>query len=246
LAVEALIGHWDGYSYNQNNFYLYENDETGLIEFIPYDLDNTFGMDWVDRDWGTRDVIDWPKHGEARPLTKKILAQSVYFKRYERYLDTLLKADFSEANFNPVFDFYRSFLADAVLRDTYFELTFGFTYDSFLNSYTEQVAGHAPYGLKPYVTTRSQTARDQIGIILSIEDQKLSDYAVYPNPVIEDMIFIEGDVPSSSISLINLMGQEQDIDISKIYFDKLMLQFSLNPGVYVLVIGNSAQKVTVR
>ena len=52
LAVEALVGHWDGYSYNKNNFYLYENDDTGLVEFIPYDVDNTFGIDWVGGDWG--------------------------------------------------------------------------------------------------------------------------------------------------------------------------------------------------
>jgi spore coat protein H len=246
LAVEAIIGHWDGYSYNQNNFYLYENNETGLVEFIPYDMDNTFGMDWVDRDWGTRDVKDWPKHGEARPLTKKILAQTAYFERYERYLDVLLKNYFSEEILDPVFNFYRSFLADAVFRDTYYPLTFGFTYDSFEKSYTEQVASHAPYGLKEYVTTRSITARDQIGVILSLEDQNLANYTVYPNPVTEDLIVIEGDIPSSSISLMNLMGQQEQFDVSKFYSDKLILQFSLSPGVYVLVIGNSAQKITVR
>ncbi len=246
LAVEALIGHWDGYSYNQNNYYLYENSESGLIEFIPYDLDNTFGIDWIGRDWGTRDVKDWPKHGEARPLTKKILSQTTYFERYERYLDVLLKNDFSEEKLDPVFNFYRSFLADAVFRDTYYTLTFGFTYDSFEKSYTEQVASHAPYGLKPYVTTRSQTARDQIGIILRADEGFQTDYSIFPNPVDENKIFIEATKAPSSISLLNIMGQKQEIFISKSQPNILVIEFVLTPGVYILVVDNTTYKLNIR
>jgi len=69
IASEILFGHWDGYIYNQNNYYLYHNTVSEKFEFIPYDLDNTLGIDWLDRDWGSRNIYDWQQHGDNyRPL----------------------------------------------------------------------------------------------------------------------------------------------------------------------------------
>jgi len=50
LAIEILTGHWDAYSFNKNSFYLYYNPDENRFEYIPYDTDNTLGIDWVDRD----------------------------------------------------------------------------------------------------------------------------------------------------------------------------------------------------
>jgi len=54
LAWEVTTGHWDNHSFNKNNFYLYEDPASGLMEFISYDADNTFGIDWFNIDWATR------------------------------------------------------------------------------------------------------------------------------------------------------------------------------------------------
>ncbi|MCF6147173.1 MAG: hypothetical protein E3K37_00765 [Candidatus Kuenenia sp.] len=40
LAVNVLVGSWDGYWVNINNYYLYF-DECGMVYFNPYDYDNT-------------------------------------------------------------------------------------------------------------------------------------------------------------------------------------------------------------
>lgn len=42
-----MTSNWDEPIFNKTNFYLYENPENGLIEYIPYDIDNTFGIDWL-------------------------------------------------------------------------------------------------------------------------------------------------------------------------------------------------------
>jgi spore coat protein CotH len=42
-ALETLVGHWDGYTGNANNFMLYKNPESGLFEFIPWGADGAFG-----------------------------------------------------------------------------------------------------------------------------------------------------------------------------------------------------------
>lgn len=42
-AVESLIGHWDSYSNNGNNFFVYRVPATGKFQFIPWGADSTFG-----------------------------------------------------------------------------------------------------------------------------------------------------------------------------------------------------------
>ncbi|MGE4606232.1 MAG: CotH kinase family protein, partial [Myxococcota bacterium] len=44
-ALGGLIGDWDGYAGNANNYWLYNNPTTGLLEFIPWSLDDIFGRD---------------------------------------------------------------------------------------------------------------------------------------------------------------------------------------------------------
>jgi len=41
-AAESLIGHWDGYSGNRNNFFVYVPDD-GRARFLPWGMDATFG-----------------------------------------------------------------------------------------------------------------------------------------------------------------------------------------------------------
>ena len=41
--MERLIGHWDGYANNQNNFYFYRRPDNGKIQFIPWGADSVLG-----------------------------------------------------------------------------------------------------------------------------------------------------------------------------------------------------------
>ncbi len=91
IAADILMGNWDGYIYNQNNFYLYHNTSTDKIEYIPYDLDNTLGIDWIDRDWGTRNMYDWQQHGDNyRPLYERIMNNQELRDQYTFYMDQLI------------------------------------------------------------------------------------------------------------------------------------------------------------
>ncbi len=42
-AAEGLVGHWDGYADDQNNFWFYVDPSDGLIRFIPWGPDDTWG-----------------------------------------------------------------------------------------------------------------------------------------------------------------------------------------------------------
>ncbi len=43
-AMEVLVGHWDGYNGNRNNYYIYNDPITGLFNFIPWGTDAAFGI----------------------------------------------------------------------------------------------------------------------------------------------------------------------------------------------------------
>ena len=73
MAFDILAGNWDGPLFNKNNFYLYHNEATGLFEYIPYDLDNTFGIDWFSINWAERNIYTWANDDQPRPLYWRIL-----------------------------------------------------------------------------------------------------------------------------------------------------------------------------
>ncbi len=41
-AMEGLLSFWDGYSGNRNNFFVYDNPQTGTLHFIPWGADAMF------------------------------------------------------------------------------------------------------------------------------------------------------------------------------------------------------------
>lgn len=43
MALEALVGHWDGYCQNQNNFRLWFGAAPGGAKFLPHGMDQIFG-----------------------------------------------------------------------------------------------------------------------------------------------------------------------------------------------------------
>lgn len=164
LAVEAFTGHWDGYSFNKNNFYLYHNTESGLFEFIPYDVDNTFGIDWMDIDWGTRNIYSWANPWEDRVLTTRVLSVPEYLYRYEYYLRCLSYGVAAYDSLSQHAMNIRSQIQDAVVQDTYHGLDYGYTYGDFMNSYVSANGAHVKYGLLPYIQTRLQSIYSQVNI----------------------------------------------------------------------------------
>jgi spore coat protein H len=158
LAVEILTGHWDAYSYNKNNYYLYYNEGTRKFEFIPYDPDNTFGISWFDDDWTTRNIYDWSKHGEPRPLTKRILQNQVYRDRFSFYMEQLLTATYSNTHLDSWLESTREQILGAAADDLFRTLDYGYTYQDFYNSFEEAAGAHVRRGIKPFIGLRSSSA----------------------------------------------------------------------------------------
>jgi spore coat protein H len=97
-AVNVMLGMWDDYWVNTNNFYFYFAGN-GKAYFIPYDYDNTLGTSQILSNSGTQSPLNWgPNSG--RPLITKILSIPIYKDKYKNYISELASAnkDLFDAN----------------------------------------------------------------------------------------------------------------------------------------------------
>mgnify|MGYP001596077242 CR=1 FL=1 len=162
IVFDLLAGHWDGPNYNKNNFYLYFNIKTKQFEFISYDLDNTYGIDFLNQNWASRNIYSWSKSGSKRPLYQKIMENSTFRGRYNKILTQALIEYFNETNLEPQIDNIRSLINTAALADSFRTLDYGYTEMDFKNSFSYYSKDHVEYGLKDYVAKRATSANNQI------------------------------------------------------------------------------------
>ena len=86
-AVNVILGMWDDYWMNSNNFYFYF-DESGKAYFIPFDYDNILGVNGLNTDIAKHSPIAWGNLDDGnRPLIQKILQVPEYMQTYKVYLD---------------------------------------------------------------------------------------------------------------------------------------------------------------
>jgi spore coat protein H len=88
-AVNVMVGMWDDYWVNGNNFYFYFAGN-GKAYFIPYDYDNTLGTSQILNNSGTQDPLSWGLSVNERPLVAKILQIPEYQLLYKNYLKELI------------------------------------------------------------------------------------------------------------------------------------------------------------
>lgn len=213
LAVETLIAHWDNHSINQNNFYLYDNPADGKFYYIPFDLDNTLGVDFFDVDWAEWNIYTW--YNDNRPLPKKILEVQKYREEYTRVIDQLLKNEFLSSNIDQRIDQHKALIQDASERDEYRTLDYGFTIEDFNTSFTNRLDNfHVRYGLKEFISRRQETAIAQLDEVVLLSNFKTSrEIKIYPNPAKE--IFNISVVEQSGDFQINIFTLDGKLVLSE-------------------------------
>ena len=208
LALDILTGNWDGYAYNQNNYYLYVDPEIGQVRYIPYDLDNTLGIDFLDRDWGTRGVYDWPRgatSGEPpRPLAKRLLQVPDYRDRLTFYLRRALDGPFQAQAFADRAASLRALIDGQVALDPYYPLDYGWDLDDFRRSFTEPLGGHVDYGLLPFVDTRRATALGEletVDLAPLLSEVRTDPAAPLPGVPVRLSVWVEDEAAPARVDL---------------------------------------------
>lgn len=86
-ATNVMLGMWDDYWVNTNNFYFYFA-QNGKAYFIPYDYDNALGTSMIVANSAMQDPLNWgPVSG--RPLVAKILSIPEFRQKYKDYISEL-------------------------------------------------------------------------------------------------------------------------------------------------------------
>ncbi|MFN4121796.1 MAG: CotH kinase family protein [Flavobacteriales bacterium] len=245
LALDILTGNWDGYNYNQNNFYLYKNQLTGQFEYIPYDLDNTFGIDWFNINWTSRNIYNWAPSNAARPLYERIIASPKFRQRFSNYMHEYLLSVFTIENITQKIDQYMAFITQPMLEDTYRTLDYGFDDQAYLQSPTEAFGLHVKSGVIPFAIDRFMAAAQQLDFF-------------NPTPSIEKMWVIH-DLPvsiganvftqiKSQFTLPNLQAsvdRENWVDVGQMQDDGIAPDQLAGDGIYSIALSNNWQESTL-
>ncbi len=249
FALDVASGNWDDYMYNKNNYFLYHRSDNGKFEFITYDADNTFGVDWVNRDWANRNCLDWFSHSEPRPLAVKLLSIPEFDRKFQQYLDTIARRIINPDNIFPHIDSLKLLINDAAITDTFRPLDYGYTISDFNNGFIATVDGHTPYGVKPFLTIRSASILEQL-TLTSVEKTKNvnSLVSLYPNPASELInIRLEPSSGAKTCSIFDITGkQQQTFKLNAWQTEKVLDISDLLPGLYTLVISDYGNIITSR
>lgn len=157
LAWEVTTGHWDNHSFNKNNFYLYEDPASGLMEFISYDADNTFGVDWFNINWATRSPIQFGTY----PLYTKIVANPAAQRRLKLFLNEFGTLAGSAAWLTRN-ELLRAQLAPFVEEDLYRTYDYGYDSLAFWNALDVAAGAHVKSGIHPFMTSRIAATASQV------------------------------------------------------------------------------------
>lgn len=160
MAVDVMTANWDGYIGNKNNYYLYRDQATGRFGYIPYDLDNTWGLDWLGVDWATQSIYQWSR--EERPLYDQIMQQELYRKQFTGYIKKLAAYMASDEMEQEVYR-WRDQISPWVSQDPYYSLDFGYEFSDFQNALTTGIPKDwwLPYGVLEYASLRSESALEE-------------------------------------------------------------------------------------
>ncbi|MFD6435229.1 CotH kinase family protein [Streptomyces venezuelae] len=115
-GANVLLGSWDNYFATPSNYYLYNSgrlgDPSGFMSrpyftFIPWDYDNSSGIDFFSTQWQYTDLLDWPAmtrnycrithapHQVSRlPLFTNLLRHHDFCQYYLDHLEYLLDTEF--------------------------------------------------------------------------------------------------------------------------------------------------------
>ena len=160
LAFEIAIGHWDNHAYNKNNFYLYQNPTDGLMHYIPFDLDNTLGIDWVGQNWATRNINNWGNISNYNALYQRVLGIPEYKMKMQLLLKKVLEQMTSNNFINRSLSI-KNQLFNHVKNDIFYTYDYGYDTNDFWQSWTSAAGGHVDFGINPYIANRNSSAMIQ-------------------------------------------------------------------------------------
>jgi CotH kinase protein/Secretion system C-terminal sorting domain len=203
LAVEVNCGHWDDYAYNKNNYFLYDNPINKTFDFISYDADNTFGVNFLSPNWTTRNIYTWHSKADG-PVVEQILKSKYFRNLYGVFTKQLINDVLKKLDLR--IDSLRNLIKEDTRSDSYRSRDYNFTYQNFIDNFDFTPIGPAKFGLKQFLSLRISNTLSQLDVLSPTTSLDLDNIKVFPN-TFKDFLNVEST--SSSLleyNLIDLQG----------------------------------------
>jgi len=192
FAMNILFGEWDDYWSLMNNYYLYHEPTKDIFHLIPYDYDNTYGIDWFNINWTNANPYNYPKvAGGYRPLAEKLMQNAQYKNLYTHFLEFYRQNVYLLSNWENKINSLRSIITQSALSDSFRTLDYGFDTNDFFNSYDESGYSnqHVKYGIKEFVNLRNASLPGQLSYQIAKPIAYRIDYEP-KNPGPNDSIYV--------------------------------------------------------
>jgi spore coat protein H len=208
FGMNVLVGSWDDYWFLSSNYYIYHNPADNKFSIIPYDYDNTFGVDWFTKDWSRIDPYSFAIIGGDRPLVDQLFSVQKFRNLYTHFLELNNENLLNEVLTGYYLNQWQGKLEPFADNDVFRTLDYGFTMDDFRSSF-----GMAPYSkshvknsIGQFVTNRYISLQTQLEY--SDSEPVIYELDYYPkNPEPDDSIYVE----------VSAFGYPEIIDASILY-----------------------------
>ncbi|MBU1371027.1 MAG: CotH kinase family protein [Bacteroidetes bacterium] len=259
IAADVLCGNWDGYIFNKNNYYLYNNEATNRFEYLIYDVDNTFGIDWFNEDWMHRSPYDWEMGGnETRPLYTRLMDNDILRRQFTFVSEQLMRQIDLDSLFQSL-QTRQSLIAPHVELDPYYPLDYGYSFADFQRALDEVIGEHVKTSIFGFLTTRFGSMQSQLEntdappMINHISHKRLDDNRLFIGawadaqfPFGLDVQFVIDEDISDNAAMYD-DGQHGDGTAGDLYYGAILEQISPETGVhYQLVAVDSIEQITLK
>ena len=208
-ALDMLFSNLDTYTGSARNYYLYHNMDSNLWEWIKWDGNEAFGS--YSNGAGNMETLNLDYCDAPRPLLQRMLDDADLYARYLEQVCYLTAYFFNEAYLHARIDAVRDLIAPYVYADDnkmYSSADFDTNIEADLSGGGGGPMGGQTYGLKPFVTNRAAYIAAQLDCsTLSLEDVNTSDWAVFPNPVRDQLTVLSPTPCEADLTLRNATGQ---------------------------------------
>jgi hypothetical protein len=192
FAMNVLMGSWDDYWSLMNNYYLYYEPAKDIFQIIPYDYDNSYGVDWFNINWTTADPYNFPKVVNGpRPLAEKLMANAQYRNLYTHFMEFIRDNVYLLNLWENHIDSLKQMITPFAIADTFRILDWGFSINDFFNSYSSSgyANQHVKFGLKQFVNLRVNSTYSQLSYLSAKPIAYKIDYEP-KNPQPDDSIHV--------------------------------------------------------
>jgi hypothetical protein len=113
LAVNTVIQNWDTYGVMSHNYYLYNDPETGLLTWIPWDNNEAF----TSGNMRGALSVSLEEVSPAWPLIRYLLDDPIYHAQYLNYLAETIEGPFEPDHMIETYEFLADLIAPYASAD---------------------------------------------------------------------------------------------------------------------------------